>query len=74
MSEAGLLADVYIMQDARKKPLTVDFNHKRLAGGKWLNEIRRAKEALRRLVTPSVGLQAVAGRKHAVTGRSNSDE
>jgi len=42
MSEGGLLADVYSMQAARKKPLTVDFNDKRLAGGKWLNEIRRA--------------------------------
>ncbi len=34
MSEAGLLADIYIMRAARKKSFTFDFNDKRLASGK----------------------------------------
>jgi hypothetical protein len=43
-----MIESCFIMQAARRKPLTVDFRDPQHAGGGWLAPLRAAREALRR--------------------------
>ena len=48
MNRAFEIESCFIMQAARKPPLTIDFNDPENMGGKWLKVFSIAREGLRR--------------------------